>query len=960
MITWLVLLGLIGFVIHLGSRLRRLEERVEELQPATAYPFQSTEEAWAPDVAEEPASPRTFDASEHPHHGVVTHDESHAPELASEAVAFPGDESESQSRTWNLGVGFEDLFGRRLPIWAGGITLAVAGMLIVKLSIESGLLSPSVRVIAGLLFGAGLLASAELAFRFDERVRDPRVGQALAGAGVATLYASILVAVNLYELVDPFTAMLAMAAVTALALFLSTRFGPPSALLGLAGGLAAPALVGSTEPNVPLLSVYLALAVSGLCALSRSQRWVWLGISALAGGFGWGILLLIDGVLDTPSSISLGLYLLLLGVAIPALGFAGNRKSQLQLVAGIVAAAQLAALVATGGFALINWTLFAMLSIASIWLADRNPALVRLPAVGLLIALLLLGAWTSPSAGDFALVLAAFALIHATPAVRRLWQSGGVVEAAEIGAIGVGGLLLPMFHFHQPDGSNDVFFGLLALDLSLAVGVCAALGWSNPSRQGDARFALLGAVTAVLLAAAALLLLPIWLAGVTIGVIGLALLHVGQVAADSWFEPMAWVFAAAGVLAYPYSQVADGMNYPDPVDALYWTLQAAIAVLLAWRARLGVGRNVAQFLAPALLYGAAASVLSSRIEPLVAAALILATAWIARLLDKRLIPALASSTLIILIWAVSPLLFWSTGAAASLVGTPILVTDVPEVLDALAQLVIPGLAMTAAVLLLPMGGLDRTQRLAGWALAGVLTTVGVHSLYKQIFAIASPDAFVSVGLSERTIWEIALAGLAVLALRFGKEKIALVLVLATAAHQTFYTLLLHNPLWAAQAVGDWPIINLLLPVYGLAIGLAVAAKGLSTLTDGVRRGLDGVLMVLVVLFAFSELRQLFHGTLLTAAGLPVVEDILRSILAIALAVSFILWGITREKRDWRIASLVLMLAAVGKVFLFDASGLEGLARIASFIALGLSLIGIGWLYARHLSADRRPPSRAAA
>src|SRR5438045_274918 len=83
-----------------------------------------------------------------------------------------------------------------------------------------------------------------------------------AGAGVASLYASILVAVNLYHLIDPLAAMLGMAAVTALALFLSTRFGPPSALLGLAGGLAAPALDGSTEPNVPLLSVYLALAVS--------------------------------------------------------------------------------------------------------------------------------------------------------------------------------------------------------------------------------------------------------------------------------------------------------------------------------------------------------------------------------------------------------------------------------------------------------------------------------------------------------------------------------------------------------------------------------------------------------------------------------------------------------------------------------------------------------------------------
>ena len=46
-----------------------------------------------------------------------------------------------------------------------------------------------------------------------------------------------------------------------------------------------------------------------------------------------------------------------------------------------------------------------------------------------------------------------------------------------------------------------------------------------------------------------------------------------------------------------------------------------------------------------------------------------------------------------------------------------------------------------------------------------------------------------------------------------------------------------------------------------------------------------------------------------------------------------------------------MLAAVGKVFIHDAAGLDGLARIASFVALGLSLIGVGWLYAKYLPGE---------
>jgi uncharacterized membrane protein len=955
MITWLILIVLVGFGIHLYLRLQRLEERLEEVEHGAIY-------APAPEspptlVAEpEPIAsslPERPKAPEPRRPAVVLHAEARPQARVSEPLEEPDLEQKPERRSWKLSIGFEELFGRRLPIWAGGITLAVAGMLIVKLSIESGLVTPPIRVVSGLLFGAALIGGAELALRFEERVRDPRVRQALAGAGIASLYASILIAVNLYHLISPLTAMLGMAGVTALAMFLATRFGAPSALLGLAGGLAAPALIGSNEPNVPLLSVYLALAVAGLCTLSRNQRWAWLGISALVGGFGWGIILLIGGVLDTPSSISLGLYLLLLGVGIPALGFAGDHKQKLQLIAGIVAAAQMAALVATGGFALTNWGLFGLLAIASIWLARRDEALAKLPAIGLLVALLLLGAWPSPTVRDFALVLIGAALIYSTPAILQLWKAGGLIEAAQVGALGLGGLLLPMLHFHRSDGANDVRFGLLALGLSAGVGACAALGWRNADRGKDARFALLGTVTAVLLAGAALLLLPIWMAGVAIGVIGLGLLHLGQVAADRRFEPMAWIFAAAGALAYPYSQTVDWTNYPDAIRALHWTLQSVVTALFAWRARLKIGRGIAQFLTPAFLCAAVAFLVHERIAivPLIAPVLLVATAGFGRRLDERLIPAMASSLLIIVAWALEPLFGWGTAGAVSLAGSPMLVTDVPQIEPAITQLLVPGFSVAAAIVI-AMGLLRWSERTAGWTIAALLAAVGAHSLFKHVFAIATPEKFVSLGLAERTVWEVALAALAALAFRFGWRWFALALAGAAAAHEAFYTLLLHNPLWAEQAVGPWPVVNLILPAYALAFGLVIAAKRIiPDLSDGVRRGLGIAQMVLIGLFAFSELRQLFHGTLLVSPGLPMAEDILRSILAIGIAIGFLLWGIAHKQRDWRIASLALMLGAVGKVFLFDASGLEGVTRIASFVALGFSLIGIGWLYSRYLGSD---------
>jgi uncharacterized membrane protein len=109
------------------------------------------------------------------------------------------------------------------------------------------------------------------------------------------------------------------------------------------------------------------------------------------------------------------------------------------------------------------------------------------------------------------------------------------------------------------------------------------------------------------------------------------------------------------------------------------------------------------------------------------------------------------------------------------------------------------------------------------------------------------------------------------------------------------------------------------------------------------------MMALIALFALSALRQAFAGSVLTASDVSQTEDLLRSLLGIVLALGFLWWGAASGRRSWRLGSLVLMLLAVGKVFLVDAAGLEGLLRIASFMALGFSLIGIGWVYSRQLA-----------
>jgi len=980
MLIVLVLAAIVVAIAHLWSKLAEMEQRLAELTPvpsavpqavptASLAPSLSAADVWRP----EPQPQARLN------HGIETllpasnaEREHEAAEPLSEGLP-PQDPEEGSLLAEPVPTtsAFEELFGRRLPIWAGGITLAVAGVLIVRYSIEAGLLSPLVRFLSGLLFGTGLIAAAETALRAEARIRDRRVPQSLAGAGIASLYASILVAVNVYGLIEPFAAFLGMAAVTALAMALSLRFGPPSALLGLVGGLAAPALVGAGQPDVPLLTLYLALAVGGLSALSRVQRWAWLGVSALLGGLGWGAILLLGGAIDTASTISIGFYVLLVGVAFPLFALPGAGGSLIRLAGSVAAAAQVAALVATGGFALLNWGLFGLISIAILVLSRRDQALRPLPPVGLGIALLLLGAWTDPAPGQFALVLLATVAIYGSPALAGLWRPfGGMIEAAQIAGVALATTFLASGHFYRADGSVDLALAGVALAAACLPAVSAALGWRNPDRLGDARFALLSSSTALLLAIAAGFAVPAWLLALLVGGLAALLLVLSLSAEDQRVEWSGWAFATASLALLPAAA-----SFGTEVDRLFgvrtyvllglppemlagqaflrWMGIAAVAAWFAWRARLARGRTAAQVAAALLAYGAVSQLAPSNTLPLVPAVALLAAALAGRELAPRTFaPASVTWLSLCAAWACGTMLEWAAAGLAALGGDPLLVGELPEVGDVVRQLLAPAALIAGA---LCFGGAQASagQRKFALAVSAALGTVAIHILFKQILAIESDRSFTHLGLAERILWEALIAGTGFAAWRLGARRSAIALWVAALTHFGLFTLLLHNPLWADQAVGTVPILNLLLPSYGLVLGLLWTLGHLEPEWSA-RYGRPRAIlqMLLILLLAFSLLRQVAEGSVLSGPSLSAGEDIARSVLAVLLAIGFLLWGMRTDARNWRIASLMLMLGAVAKVFLLDASVLEALMRIGSFVALGISLIGIGWLYSRSLGNAR--------
>jgi len=391
-----------------------------------------------------------------------------------------------------------------------------------------------------------------------------------------------------------------------------------------------------------------------------------------------------------------------------------------------------------------------------------------------------------------------------------------------------------------------------------------------------------------------------------------------------------------------------GENAPAWFFALRWLAAALPFGMLLALERDKQPRRIAEFVSAVLGYGTIAMLLPADwITPTIAIG-VLGIAW--RMVQFGTL--LNTLLLIAACWAAAPLLEWSAAGFEALGGDPFLLADLPPLAEMLRYVAPLAVALVGAMLL--GGKVFVRYRKPGWAIAFAPVAIVAHTAFKQVFGIGDLARFAEMGLAERTTWQALLALLAIgcasLPQRFaGQVDAARWLGIGALTHFALFTLLLHNPLWSDQTVGGWPLANLLLPAYGIAIALVLwLCRGLDGDWLRLRTAFDGAVMVLIGLLALSELRQIFAGTTLLDPPVGQQEDLLRSILAIAVALGFLGWGAWVGQRSWRIGSLVLMLGAVLKVFFFDAAGLEGLARIASFFALGICLIGIGWFYTRQL------------
>lgn len=391
-------------------------------------------------------------------------------ESASPAEAAPVMESGPEPRL-DPRVTLESLIGGRLPIWIGGAALVLAGFFLVRYSIESGLLGPATRTLLAALFGVLLIGASEAARNVAATRDDPRVAQVLAGAGVASLYGTLYMAAALYHLIGPLTAFGAVLVVTAAALALSLRHGPPTAVMALVGGFAAPLIAGFDAAGIGPLLVYLALFIAALFGLAIRRGWGWLALAASLAGFGW-INFLIAALGGHPGDLSaVGAFTMLLAAgasaAFPATGLHNRWLRIAPLVAGLV---QLLALAPALEFGALAWSFYLVLAAAALFLAWRDA--LYLPA--------------AIAAAGFVLVLEGLALIQpersATPIAAMvatlLFAGPGHLLAHRprwgvIALLGTGG---PLLVAHAAAASLLPPLGWGALEL-LAAAAAARIAW---------------------------------------------------------------------------------------------------------------------------------------------------------------------------------------------------------------------------------------------------------------------------------------------------------------------------------------------------------------------------------------------------------------------------------------------------------------------------------------------------
>jgi uncharacterized membrane protein len=770
----------------------------------------------------------------------------------------PGITTASQRPRW------QTLLADNWMIWLGGVCVALAGIFMVKYSMEVGLLGPRARISLAIFTGMGLHAAAEW-LRRRNGGNDP-VFAALAGGASITLYAALLAALHLYHLLDPRLVFALLAIVSLMTMAMSLLHGPLLAIIGLIGAYIVPILVNNDSSNMVTAMIY-SLIISGAALLLQHyvfRYWLWWGV--MAGALGWWIISLSEPQAD----LFRGPYLALLAwglIALPGFDWllrgrqtttadtaeAGARPVMLFRFRLQLNQISLLLVILAWGFSLYRQGfdssalgLWAPLVAVVFFAARQRDSLAALPWITLLVQWL---AWLISGA-------------HYDPAINQIVLAGLPAAAQP--------------HFLTYAGFMSLIYSGLAL-------------------------------------------LHVRQRGFSHGQVSLALL-----------APLAWL-----ALAY---LLVNGLSRSVPWSVLTLlagaSYGAAAGVLLARGNRndtalwLTLGAHLAYSLAVTMYFREAGLTLALSAQ-------LLSLSW---LMKRHQLPWLGYLIKALLAVVVARLTFnpWLLGYPSD-IHWSLWTYGGATVFSALAAMQCrssPKIQQWLEAATLHLLVLTLAAELRYWLYDSEIFTHR-YSL-KEAAINTSLWAALAISYYRRSAVSENLKHLYILCSR-------ILLALSLASYGV--VVILHNPWWSNASIGTAPLFNILLLAYGLPVLMALLVARYHE--PQFRKAALFIAGLGSLLFVSLEIRHLWQGGSLSLHN-PTSDGELYSysIIWLMLAIVAILAGTSWRVRDLYKSGIALLGVVIAKIFIVDMSDLEGLLRVASFMGLGLSLLGLAWLHRR--------------
>jgi uncharacterized membrane protein len=807
--------------------------------------------------------------------------------------------------------GWERQIGAVLPVWIGGIAIAFAGFFLVKYSIENQLVGPEMRTVLGVVLGIGLLFAAGWMRSRSTVSSAERIGQALAGAGIAVLYVSVYAATALYALIPAVFGFLGMAVVTAIAVVLALRHGPPIALLGMVGGFLTPALMASGEPNTALFFAYLYFVFAAAMVVIRREGWWLLAWPAVIFAFGWALAWIFSGMTADGEGAWLGLFLAAVaGTVIAAsrpryraeldaveswqgLLSLRNRTLILNVASLAGAMAIMAALAFNSKFGLIEWGLFAILAVGAVALAFFDPRRYGYaPWAAMGINAIMLAGWVPEDLSLLSVMLAAFGALYVTSGFLLVFNSATPLLWAALSAISALGYYLIAWFRMLPEAP--------AAPAPHPIDVPPSAQPVEPLVEGARQLA----------------------AGVQHGWAILAM-------------ALALVFLGA---AFRAVRVLPSSATKEWVLAVYALATSA-------------------FVALALFIELDRESLSVAL-----AAELMAVAWVARRTQIDTLRPIAGMLGIAFAFLLLPQIMLLVELAFnSIFDVRVEIQgSIPIVEHPTFQLALPAALFLMAAQLLRGerdGALVRALEFGSLALIALWGFYAISALFHPREELLSAQST----LLERGVITNALFAFGLLCLVMARVferpaffQAGVAIVAAALFRLAWFDLFVKNPLWyPGEVVGPTPLdaltVTYLLPILWAWLSADEILKHpVSGWVLKVARASRVLTLVLAFAWVSLEIRKLYQGPNLDGPDTSDAEFYTYSAVWLVFGLALLLYGTLKGSQLLRYASLAIVLLTVSKVFLLDAENLTGLYRVFSFLGLGLSLLAISYFYGRFI------------